>query len=861
MTHDADALSALLDKAAALSADARAVFLDQACDDNHELREELASLLVAHDAASDYFERITQQVIGPALVAFADDIEVGFAIGQTIGQYRLVERLGSGGMGVVFKARDLRLDRFVALKFLNAPLSSYPLAKERLIAEAKAASALDHPNIGVVHDIGRTGEGHLFIVMAYYEGETLELKNERCTTSVREAVDVVAQIASALVAAHQKGIIHRDIKPSNILVTTGGTAKLLDFGIAKLTDSNVTEESVAAGTIAYMSPEQTRGDRVDHRSDLWSLGVVLYELLAGVRPFRADNDHALICSIRHDEWQPVIGRIDEMLERISQILNRCLAKDPARRYPDAQELLADLRALQPGEPVELQRPARRRRLRVASAVAIAAAVAGIGITGLYIKQRADGASVARDAAHQPAADRLAVLPLVSVTSAATEIDLADGMTEELIGQLSRLGGLRIIARSSVMRYKASGRSTNEIARELAVNVILAGRVRAANDRVDITLQLLDVRSQELWWTRDYTSDLAQLQRVQHDMVLQVAEALRGRLQGPAGFRGSQAGTTSPDAYLLFLKGRRLLEKRTEGAAKQAKKHFESALDLDPAFARAWVGLGNAFSSLAALATMPAADAYPRSRAAAERALQFDSDLSEAHVCLATALSAYYWDFQRAAHHYRRALELNPSDADAHRLYAEHLRFQGEFEEALREARQAEALDPLSSASQIGVSIALYWSRHYDQAIGELRRILEVNPDFGYAYFFLALVYVQKHEYDRALDALSVRGAGGRLQQEALRGYIYAVTDRQVEARQVLDRLQQRSRAENISPWHSAIIHLGLGEHDRAMDLIEQAYEVRDWQVRMVLVEPLLDDLRSHPRFRALADKLRGSPRG
>jgi eukaryotic-like serine/threonine-protein kinase len=857
--QDADALGALLDQAASLPPEARAAFLDRACGNDRELRAELTSLVAAHDAASGYFDGITEQIIRPAVVALGDDVGDEFSLGQTIAQYRIVERLGGGGMGVVFKVLDLRLDRFVALKFLAAHLSADPVAKARLVAEAKAASALDHPNIGIVHDIGETSDRRLFIVMGYYEGETLERMNARGAVSVRQAIHLVKQVANALSAAHQKRIIHRDVKPSNILVTKGGTAKLLDFGIAKLVDSTPTKEGATPGTVAYMSPEQTLGGAIDHRTDLWSLGVVLYQLVAGVRPFQGENEEALVSAIRHGEWQRPLLPTGELGEGVRRILECCLAKDPCSRYAGAEELLADLRALDATEYVELTRISDRRdRSRLARYSGVAALMVVFGILGIYIGRWADdNARPQHSAAAQSHRSRLAVLPLVSVSSDEEETYLADGMTEELIAQLSKIDGLRVIARSSIMPFKGSGKRAHDIAGELAAGSVLEGSLRKTDGQLKITLQLVDARSQEQVWTRNYTAAIGDFQGVQRDIVLQVAEALRMQVQSPE-HRLSQMGTTSADAYVLYLKGRHFLEKRNVDAAKEAKDYFEQALDLDPAFAKAWVGLGDTFSVLAALAAVRTADGYSRSKAAAERALQIDPDLAEAHVCLATALASYYWDFETAGHHYRRAIELNPSYAAAHRLYAEHLRFEARFDEALREARQAEELDPLSSAPQIVAGTILYWARRYDEAIAEFRRILDVNPRFAYAYFFLALAEIQKHDYDKAAEALSVPGAGSTLQQEVLRGYIDAVSGRHAAARDILERL---SREQNLSPWHFAIIHIGLGEHDRAIDLLEQAYQARDWQVRMLPVEPLLDPLRSHPRFRVLADKVRGNSRG
>ena len=568
--QDTDAVGALLEKALALPSGARAAFLDNACNGDNDLREELTSLLLAHDGASDYFKR-TAEVIRPALVALADAAGDEFSIGQTIAHYRLIEKLGAGGMGVVFRARDLRLDRSVALKFLPAHLSTNTTAKERLFAEAKAASALDHPNIGVVHDIAETNEGCLFIVMAYYEGETLDRKNQRGGVSICDAVDLATQIASALTAAHEKGIIHRDVKPSNILVTKDGTAKLLDFGIAKLANSEPGQERSIPGTVGYMSPEQVRGGIVDHRTDLWSLGIVLYESITGARPFRSNSPEDLLCASGQDVSEPVIPGKGTIPEGISRILGRCLAEDVASRYAEARQLLTDLRAHTAGESLALERTVNRSRL---SRLAVYGGIAAVGVmagAAIYVERRSGQIAVfQRTASLQSHRHQLAILPFINVDSSAEGDYLANGMTAELITQFSKISEFRVIARSSVMRYDGSGKTAIEIGQELAVGALLAGRLRKTVDQLQLTLRLVDAKTDDELWTRDYTSSIDDLESIQRDIVLRVAEALDVGVQSSEQRDLTHAGTSSGDAYLLYLKGRHFLEKRNVDAAKQAK---------------------------------------------------------------------------------------------------------------------------------------------------------------------------------------------------------------------------------------------------------------------------------------------------
>ena len=846
---DPHVLAELLEKALALPADARARFLDGACSGNKALRDELASLLAAHDAGAGYFEQLSDQIVVPALLALPSTSEEPRR-GRTIAHYQLLEELGSGGMGVVYKARDLRLDRFVALKFLPAHLSTDPKAKDSLVAEARAASGLDHPNIGVVHDIAETQEGRLFLVMAYYEGETLARRNARGRMAVGEALGITRTIASALAAAHQKGITHRDVKPSNIIITGGGQAKLLDFGIAGVASSTLGAEEPARGTIAYMSPEQTQGSTHDHRTDLWSLGVVLYEMLAGKRPFRAETDDRLIDAIRHDTWEPIDKQHSEIPVEVNRILARCLAKDPGDRYATAQQLLAAFETIDDALAVPPRGAGRARQLLIYGGIALLICLVSGG--ALYFTR--DTSPGERAAAEL--STRVAVMPL-TVANADPEVNyLAGGMMSELITQLSKRVELRVIARASALGSGGTGGNSVVIGRSLGAGTVLDGAIRKTTDRIEVRVRLLDTKSGYELWGDTYEVPLAGLQTVPQQIANKVAEVLEvspdRRAQRPS------PGTSSPEAYLLYLKGRHVLDKWDAESAAQARSCFERALDLDPAFAEAWTGLADTYHVLGGLATLPAADAYPRTRAAAERALGLDPNLAAGHVSLATALSAYYWDFDEAARHIRRAIELNPSDATAHNLLSEHLRYRGRFDEALAEARLAEELDPLAPVHQIDTGVVLYLARRYDEAIAQYHRVLSMKPSHTYTYFPLALAYVQQRQFDHAFDALDKAGYGGRLkvQQHTLRGYIFGRMQRPAEARHELERLNQLSRREHVSPWHFAIVHLGLGEHDRAIGFLEQALSDRAWQLRLLPVEPMFDPIRANPRFRELIAKVR-----
>jgi eukaryotic-like serine/threonine-protein kinase len=846
--RDPEVIGRLLEEALALPQADRERFLDHACGSDGLLRHELTSLVAAHPDALRFFDDLASAAIRPALHALGGGPPEDIQPGRTVSHYRIIEKVGAGGMGVVFRAHDEKLGRFLALKFLPPHLIADPGARERFLTEARSASALDHPNIAVVHGIDTTDTGRLFIVMPYYEGETLELRCARGPLPPAEALEIARQIASALAAAHSRGIVHRDVKPANVLITSDGTVRLLDFGIAKLGQSTLTGKGHLLGTLAYMSPEQLTASEVDHRADLWSVGVLLYEMLAGVRPFRADHDDALIYSIRHDSYEDPARRNGAITPAVLRILDRCLSKNRDERYRSAEELAADLAAAADGAA----RPAGGDLVRYAMVAALAALLlaAGWGWISRGEGQLPQNVQTAPAAAH-----RLAVMPLSITGAGPEEAYLAEVITAELVRQISTVGALRVAAPSAATPHNAPGATPAQIGRALGVTAVLHGSMHRAAEEIRLTLHLMDSRSEARLWSGSFAASSSELQSTTGEVARRVATVLHARIEPAESRRLATAGTSSPEAYMLYLKGRHFLEKGTPEAAAQAREYFQQALDHDPAFARAWSGYGDSYHALAIRSPFPAADAYPRMKAAAERALQLDPEAAEAHVSLGTALSFYYWDFGAAAHHYRRAIELNPSNADTRLFYAEYLRYHGRFDEALAEAREAEALDPLSPKHRLEQGITLYLARRYDEAADQYHRLLNAHPDFVLAHFKLALVHVQKRQYDEALAALDRLGPEPRWHATTLRSYIYGLTGRADEARQGLEALEDLSLLPRGGAWHFAIVYAGLGEHERAIDLLEEAFRERAWEVRLLPVEPLFDPLRGNPRFTALVKKL------
>lgn len=798
----------VVDTAAALGISPRTVKRDWAAAQDW-LRREVSLLQQQPEEAAQTLDDLAANALPPLLGALAQPEGEELRPGQRVAQYEVVATLGRGGMGVVYKAYDARLDRHVALKFLPSYLASDDAARARLTSEARAASALDHPNICTIYDIGELEDGRMFLALACYEGEILKDRIATGPLAVEDVVAITAQIAQALSAAHGRGIVHRDIKPSNVMITTDGMVKILDFGIAKLREADLTQ-GPAMGTLGYMSAEQLRGETTDARTDLWSLGVVVYEMLTGRRPFEGADQQRLMQAIRTEPVTPLAELRAGLPPQLVRVVETCLQKDPEARYRNADELLAEL----PGPETRAGRSSVPFR-------------------------------------------RVAVLPLESPTSAADEGYLAEGIAEELRGRLSGLSGLQVIARTSTTQFRESGKDAAQIGSELGADTIVQGAVARSGENVSITLQLVDVTRSDPLWATEQNVPISELQNALRAMAWQITSELAVQVYGDERRQLAREGTESAAAYALYLKGRYFWNKRDRTNIQQARACFEQALDLDPVFARAWAGLADTFCVLGGYLLLQPEDAYPRARAAAEQALAIDEDLAEAHASLATVLADHYWNWSAAGEHYLRAVTLNPSYATARLWYAGFLRDLGEFDEALIQVRAGRELDPLSLPAQAAEGITLYVARRYPEAVAAYRRLLEITPTFTYAYFLLALALAQERRYAEALASLQKVGnwGGGVADVRGLSGYIHATLGRHVEAREMLEALDDPASEQHATPFHRAIIHVALGESDRALQLLEQAHDARAKQIRLLRIEPMLDPIRGEPRFQALLEKV------
>jgi serine/threonine-protein kinase len=823
------------------------------------------------------------------------------AQGTKLGRYEIRSQLGAGGMGEVYLAVDTELDRTVAIKILPSALAADQQRLHRFIQEAKAASALNHPHILTIYEIGTTGTSR-FIATEFIDGDTLR---QRINAGMKlvDILEISIQIGSALAAAHTVGIIHRDLKPENVMIRRDGFVKLLDFGLAKLSqpDGSLTDTeaptkamvNTAAGTVMgtanYMSPEQAKGINVDTRTDLWSVGAVLYEMITGHLPFAGDTTTETISLILQKEPAPLTRYTNEAPAELERIVTKALTKDREERYQTAKDLALDLRNLKRKLEVdaEIERtvPPEIRTLRSTSGSKVAATATGSEPTAQQsagpsassaeyivssIKEHKRGAGVVLAAlvlvgagiaylysvrTGRSAIDSIAVLPLVNTSADPNAEWLSDGITESIINNLSQLPNLTVIARSSVFRYKGRDVDPQTAARELKVRAALTGRIVQRGDKLSISVELVDTSNHRQIWGQQFNRKMSDLLAMQSEISREISEELRLRLTGEERKRVTKQYTANAEAYQLYLKGRYHWNKRTLEDLKKAIEYFNQAVEKDPNYALAYAGIADCYGVPQIGLSPP--EAMPRAKAAAMKALSIDDTLAEAHTSLANVLVRYDWDWSGAEREFKRAIELNPNYPTAHYWYALYLAGMDRQEEALREAQRAHELDPLSLVTNWHVGVILSYVRPYDRAIEQLRKTLELDPNFAGPHDDLGWTYAMMGRFDEAVSEFqtAIKLSGGDTHFMGDLATVYALSGKRGEAQKILDQLTEVAKERYVSPYRMAQIYIALGDRDRAFEWLEKGYRDRSFgaSVMDLKAAPFWDPVRSDPRF---ADLLR-----
>jgi serine/threonine protein kinase/Flp pilus assembly protein TadD len=835
--------------------------------------------------------------------------DVTIPSGKKLGRYEIRSKLGAGGMGEVYLAQDTsELGRAVALKIVPAEVAKDKDRLQRFTQEARTVSNLNHPNILTVYEFGQTDSGS-FIATEYIDGATLREHLSRRRLKLIDILDLAIQIVAALNAAHEAGVTHRDLKPENVMVRRDQIIKVLDFGLAKLAapapgkeiDSEAgtkvfvqTEPGLVMGTVSYMSPEQSIGKGIDHRTDIWSFGVLLYEMLAGCVPFQGKDVHRQIIAIQETDPAPLAQLVEGVPDRLEEIVAKCLAKNPDERYQTAKDLLIDLRNLRRKLDVdaEIERSVTpnlrstgdvssrastqgselsagtrsnapisstssaeyvitgiKRHKIVAVIVVLMLAAGSIGL-GLFWR--------ARNSDTGGATNSIAVLPFENKSGNADSEYLSDGLAESLIYRLSQLPNLKVSPTSSVFRYKGKESDAQKIGNELGVSAVMTGRIVQRGDSLTISVELVEVRNNKLLWGEQYERKMSELLTTQREIAAEITNKLQLKLSGEGEQRLAKKYTDNNEAYQLYLKGLFHFANRTKEDVQKAIGYFQQATQLDPNFALAYVGISQSYSMMPSYSYLSPKEAFPQAKAAAEKALEIDPSLADAHGALATTFAAYDWNWVEAEREFKRAIELNPNVADIHYRYGLiYLIPAGRMDEAIREIKRALELEPLSIAMNANLAGAYMYARQNDLALAQARKTFDLEPGHITARVWLINIYESLGMYSEAI-ALSEESTKNHTSDQYFlfyAGYAYAKTGRREKAEDAITKLVDLEKIEPVDPYLLATLYVGLGDKDKAFVELEKSFNELGYYVPLLRVDPLMDPLRDDPRFAGLIKRI------
>jgi serine/threonine-protein kinase len=778
------------------------------------------------------------------------------------GRYEILEELGGGGMGSVYRAEDTKIRQEVALKLIRSEIASSRKTIERFRNEIKTARMIAHRNVCRMFDLGEE-KGTYFIAMEYVSGEDMKSFLRRAAPlSTGRAIAIGKQVCEGLAEAHRLGVVHRDLKPGNIMIDKEGNARIMDFGIARsIAEKGITGTGVTIGTPEYMSPEQAEGKETDRRSDIYSLGVILFEMVTGRLPFEGET--ALSIAQKH-RYEPPLDpkKINPQVpEDLSRLILRCLEKDRARRYQTAEKLLDEFRKIQNGVPTTERMAARKpltvreitvtfklRRRIIPAAAFVALLVIGVAIWKALPKKEAGPLPASKHS--------VAVLPFVDLSPDKSSEHLADGISDALINALSRIRDLRVPGRTSTFSFKGQEQDLREIGKKLNVQTVLEGSVQVMGEKLRISAQLINAEDGFQLWSEKYDRKMEDVFAIQDDIARAIVNTLKVEILGEKQAPLVKQATGNLEAYNLYLQGRHFWNKRDKEDLLKSIEYFEKALVIDPRYALAYAGLADAYLILGRDLFLPPNEAYPKAREFAKKALEIDDKLGDAYSALAFVTLDYEWDFADAEREFKKAIEIHPGDANAHHFYAFLLSFQGRHEEAVKEVNLARDLDPLAPRTRANVGRILYFARRYEEALGELKKALDFDPNHAETYKYLGDVYRETGRYEESIanfaKAINLEDQPKYWIKLAL---TYARAGKIEASRKILNELKERSKKEYISLALLAAAYGALGEKDRAFDLLDKAYADRDSKINQLKTNPIFNPLRSDPRFAALLKKI------